>query len=146
MYKHISCHLNCKWTWLWLFKVTFMSKVIFAIGIPIWVSIGLQNLSDLELTFMVTQCQINGAIRLPIYVFLLMFNSNKKGPNWAPLWDTRLRNLRDLELYLQGHLRANVTVPLDSIPIYGFLLIFNSYIGLHWALLRDIIFPNFGCL
>ncbi len=55
-----------------------------------------------------TKCE--RAIGLPIYSFLLMFNSNI-GPKQALLRDIRLQNLGDLEFDLS---RSNVNVPLDS--------------------------------
>ncbi len=59
----------------------------------------------------------NGAVELPIYGFLLMFN----GKLWLPSWDIRLQNLNDLDCDLS---RPNVKVSLES-PykfIYGVAL------------------------
>ncbi len=60
-------------------------------------------MSDLEIDLsrsLKVKCE--SVIGLPIYAFLLMFNSNI-WPNSAPLQDTRLRNLSDLDLTFQGH-------------------------------------------
>ena len=51
---------------------------------------------DLSRSFKVRS---NGAIRLPIYGFLLMFNGNI-WPSLAPLCDIRLQNMSDLDLDL----------------------------------------------
>ncbi len=48
-----------------------------------------------------------GGIGLPIYGFLLMFNSNR-GLNWAPLRDISLQNLGDLDFDLSRYSRSNV--------------------------------------
>ena len=51
-----------------------------------------QNLSDLEFDLSRSlKVKCNGAIGLPIYGFLLMFNSNI-GPKMAPLLDINLQN------------------------------------------------------
>ncbi len=66
----------------------------------------LQNVSDLEFDLsrsLKVKCE--GAIRLTIYGFLLMFNSNI-GPNLAPLQDIRLQNLDDLEFDLSRSLNV----------------------------------------
>ena len=49
----------------------------------------------------------DGVIRLPIYGFLLMLNSNI-GPNKALLRDVRLRNLGDLECDLSRSLKVKL--------------------------------------
>ncbi len=63
--------------------------------------------------FKVTEVKSDDAIGLPIDGFLLMF-SNNRGPSQAPLRDIGLQNMT-LTLTFRGHLRSNVTVPLDSI-------------------------------
>ena len=65
---------------------------------------------------------------LPIYGFLLKFNSNI-WPSSAPLRDISFQNLSDLDFDLSRSLR----VKCDSViglPIYAFLLVFNSNICL----------------
>ena len=69
----------------------------------------LQNLSDLEFDLSRSyRVKCDSVIGHPIYVFLLMLNSNI----WL-LYDIRLRHLSDLEFYLQGHTKSNVIVSLD---------------------------------
>ncbi len=92
-----------------------------------------QNVSDLDFD---RKGKCDGVIGLPIYGFLLTFNSNI-GPNFAPLRDIRLWNPSDLTLTFQGHSRSNVIVGL---PIHGFLLMVNSNLGPNSSPLRDIRF------
>ncbi len=54
----------------------------------------------------------DSVIRLPIYAFILMFNSNI-WPNSSPFQDKSLRNLSDLVFDFQGHSRSNVMASLD---------------------------------
>ncbi len=56
-----------------------------------------------------------------------MFNTNV-GPKEAPLRDIRLQNLGDLEFDLSRSLKVKGDVAI-GLPIYGFLLMFNSNIG-----------------
>ncbi len=67
--------------------------------------IRLRNLSDLEFDLSRSLKVICDVIGLPIYAFLLTFNSNI-WPNSAPLQDIRLRNLRDLEFDLSRSLKV----------------------------------------
>ena len=66
----------------------------------------------------------NGAIGLPIYGFLLMFNTNI-GANYAPFWDRRLQSVSDLDFDLSRSLKFKCDSAI-GLPIYGFLLIFNG--------------------
>ncbi len=56
-----------------------------------------------------------------------MFNTNI-GHSYAPLRDTRLQNLGDLDFNLSRPLEVKCEGAI-GLPIYGFLLIFNSNIG-----------------
>ena len=92
--------------------------------------IRLQNLGDLEVDLSRSfKVKCGGAIELPIYGFLLMFNSNI-GPNLAPLPDIRLRNLSDLAIDFD--LLRSLKVKCEGaigLFIYGFLSMFNNNIG-----------------
>ncbi len=55
----------------------------------------------------------DGGNRLPIYDFLLVFNSNI-WPNSATLRDIRVQNLSDLDIDLPNSPRSRVTAPTDS--------------------------------
>ncbi len=55
-----------------------------------------------------------------------MVNSNI-WPNSAPLWDIRLCNLSDLDFDLSRSLKVKCE-GANGLPIYGFLLMFNSNI------------------
>ncbi len=65
-----------------------------------------------------------GAIGLPIYGFLLMFNSNI-GPNRAPLRDISLQNLGDLDFDLSRSLKVKANGAF-RLPTHDFLLVSNS--------------------
>ncbi len=56
-----------------------------------------------------------------------MFNSNI-GPNYAHLRDTRLQKVSDLEFHLPRSLKVKCK-SATGLPIYGFLLMFNSNTG-----------------
>ena len=56
-----------------------------------------------------------------------MFKSNI-GPNMAPLRDIRLQNMSDIEFDLSRSLKVKSDGTV-GLPIYGFLLMFNSNIG-----------------
>ncbi len=66
----------------------------------------------------------HGVIGLPIYGFLLMFNSNI-GPNQAPLRDIRLQNLCDLDFDLSRSLKVKSSGAF-RLAIYDFILVSNS--------------------
>ena len=66
----------------------------------------------------------DSAIGLPIYDFLLMFNSNI-GPNWALMRDIRLRNFGDLDFDLSRSLKVKSN-GAPRLPIYDFLSVSNS--------------------
>ncbi len=67
----------------------------------------------------------DGAIGLPIYGFLSMFNSNI-WPNMAPLRNyIRLQNLGDLEFDLSRSFKFKSNCAF-GLPIYDFLLVSNS--------------------
>ncbi len=79
-----------------------LTQVLYKIA----VDIRLRNLSDLELDLSRSlKVKCDSVIGLPIYAFLLMFNSNI-WPNSALLQDIRLRNLSDLELDLSRLLKV----------------------------------------
>ncbi len=100
--------------------------------------IGLQNLSDLKFDLSRSLKVIcDDVIRLPIYAFLLMFNS-KLWPNSAPSQDIRLQNLSDLEFDLLRSLKVKCDSVIE-VPIYAFLLMFNSNIWPNSAPLQDIL-------
>ncbi len=68
--------------------------------------IRLQKLSDLEFDLSRSlKVKCDSVIGLPIYAFLLMFNSNI-WPNSAPLQDIKLQNLSDLEFDLSMSLKV----------------------------------------
>ena len=69
----------------------------------------------------------DGVIKLPLYTFLLMFNSNL-WPNSAPLRNIRLENLSDIDFYLSMSLKVKLDNATE-LPIYGFLLMVNNNIG-----------------
>ena len=70
----------------------------------------------------------HGVIGLPIYGFLLMFNSNI-GPNYALLRDISFqKNLGDFDFDLSRSLKVKSSGAI-GLPIYGFLLMCNSNIG-----------------
>ncbi len=76
-------------------------------------SVTTQYSTDLDLgRSMITKVKSDAAIGLPIYGFLLMFNSNL-WPNTVPLRDIRHRNRSDLNWTFQVDSRSNVMVPLD---------------------------------
>ncbi len=75
-------------------------------------------------------------IGLPIYAFLLMFNSNL-WPNYAPSQDIRLQNVSDLEFHLSRSLKGKCDSVIE-LPIYAFLFMFNSNIWPNSAPLQDI--------
>ncbi len=54
----------------------------------------------------------DGAIGLPIYDLLLVFNG-KIWPNSGPLWDISLWNLSDLDTDLWTSIRSNVIAQMD---------------------------------
>ena len=65
-----------------------------------------QNLGDHEFDLLRSlKVKCHGVMGLPIYGFLLMFNSNI-GPNKAPLRDISLQNLGDLEFDLSRSLKV----------------------------------------
>ncbi len=77
----------------------------------------LRNLSDLEFDLLRSlNVMCDNVIGLPIYAFLLIFNSNI-WPNSAPLQDIRLYKIYSLwvtlNLTFQGHSRSNVMMSLD---------------------------------
>ena len=111
-------------------------------------------------------------IGLPMYGFLVVSNSNTwpKSAMFCSLWDISLRNLSDLGIDFQGDntIRGLTLLPLQDIrlwnlsdldfdisrslkvkydtviglPIYNFLLVFNSSIWPNSASLRDISCQN----
>ena len=78
----------------------------------------------------------------PYIWFPFDVNSNI-GPKQALLQDIRLRNLSELECDLSMSLKVKCESPI-GLPIYGFLLMFNSNIGLNQAPQRDISLKNLG--
>ncbi len=85
----------------------------------------LQNLGDLDFNLSMSfKVKCDGAIGLPIYGILIMFNSNIC-PNSGPLRNVRLRNLSDFEFDLSRSLKVNCH-GTAGLPIYGFLITFNS--------------------
>ncbi len=86
----------------------------------------------------------DSVIGLPMYDFLLMFNSNIE-PNSAPLRDIRLQNFGDLDFDLSRSLKVKCEGTIGH-PIHGFLLMCNSNIGPDWAPLWDINLQNLGDL
>ncbi len=79
----------------------------------------------------------DSVIGLPIYGFLLMFNSNI-WPSSAPLRDIRLQSLSDLDCELSRSLRVKCNSVIGlSIHVYAFLLMFNNNIWPSSAPLRD---------
>ncbi len=88
--------------------------------------IRLQNLTDLQFELSRPLKVIcDDVIELPIYAFLLMFNSNL-WPNSAPSQDIRLRNLT-LNLTFQGHSRSNVIVSFDSPYMLSYQCLIVTY-------------------
>ncbi len=99
--------------------------------------IRLRNLSDLELDLSRSLKVIcDDVIGLPIYAFLLMFNS-KLWPNSAPSQDIRLQNVSDREFDLSRSLKVKCDSVIE-LPIYAFLLMFNSNIWPNSAPLQDV--------
>ncbi len=111
----------------------------------------LQNLSDLEFDLLRSlKVKCDSVIELPIYAFLLMFNSNI-WPNSAPLQDIRLRNLSNLEfdLIIRPKLRKNASAPNDpkmtlkakrrKVPYIYEYATHESQISLRFAL-RSLVF------
>ncbi len=89
----------------------------------IWLfyDIRLRHLSDLEFDLSRSlKVKCDSVIGLPIYAFLLMFNSNIL-PNSAPLQDVRLQNLSDLEFDLSRSLKVKCDGVI-GLAIHGFLL------------------------
>ncbi len=139
------------WWWFWT------PHIWFAIGVKIitniWPNsatlrdISLWYLSDLDIDLSRSlKVKCDSVIGLPIFDFLLMFNSNI-WPETAPLRDIRLRSLSDLEFDFSRSLK----VKCDSViglPIYAFLLMFNtnSNIWLSSAPLQDIRLWNLSDL
>ncbi len=77
------------------------------------------NLSDLDFGLSRPfKVKYDGAIGLPIYASLLMFNSNI-WPN-SVARDIRHRNLSDLDFDLSSSLKVNLTVLLDSPYVVSF--------------------------
>ncbi len=90
------------------------------------------NLS--KLAFGLSTClrslKCDGAIRLPIYDFLLIFNSNIC-PNSVPLWDITHQNMSDCDL------PRSLKVECDGgieVTIYDFILEFHSNIWPNYRL------------
>ncbi len=84
--------------------------------------IRLRNLSDLEFDLLRSlKVKCDSVIELPIYAFLLMFNSNI-WPNYAPLQDIRLQNLSDLVFDLLKSLKVKCD-DVIGLVIHSFLLI-----------------------
>ncbi len=80
--------------------------------------IRLRNLSDLEFDLSGSLKVIcDDVVGLPIYAFLLMFNSNI-WPNPAPLQDTRLQNLSDLEFDVSRCYGRIIYI--DRLPLLNF--------------------------
>ena len=65
-----------------------------------------------------------------------------RGPWKAPLRDIRLRNLGDLDFDLSRSMKVKYKGAI-GLPVYGFLLMFNSNIGPNSALLQDIRLQHF---
>ncbi len=83
--------------------------------------IRLQNLSDFEFDLLRSlKVKCDTVIELPMYAFLLMFNSNK-WPNSAPLQDIRLRNQSDFDLSMSLSVKCDGVIGLS---IYGFIFIY----------------------
>ncbi len=55
--------------------------------------------------FKIAKGKSHGSIKLPIYGFLLLFNSNIS-PNWAPFRDTSYQKLSDFDFGLLGSLKV----------------------------------------
>ena len=69
------------------------------------------------------KAKCEGAIVLPIYDFLLMFNSNI-WPNTALLRDLRLQNFGDLDFDLSRSLKVKCNSAV-GLSIYEFLLMYT---------------------
>ncbi len=81
-------------------------------------------MSDLEFDLLRSlKVKCDDVIGLPIYAFLLVFNSNI-WPNSAPLQDIRLRNQSDLEFDLPRSLKV-ICDDVIGITIHGFLLTYT---------------------
>ena len=88
----------------------------------------LRNLSDLDFDLSRSlKVKCDGVIGLPIYGFLLMFNSNI-WPNSAPLLDISFQNLVDLDINLSRSLRSNVIVSTASFLYSSFPILFLIYV------------------
>ncbi len=80
----------------------------------------------LTLAFKVTKVKCNHTNGLRIYAFLSMFYGNI-WPNSAPLQDTKLLNLSDLDFDLSRSLEVKCDGVIGLlIHVYGFLLIYIS--------------------
>ncbi len=89
--------------------------------------ISFRNLSDLDFDLSRSlRVKCDSVTGLPIYPFLVMFNSNI-WPNSAPLWYIRLQNVSDLEFDLWRSLKVKCD-DVIGLSLYAFLLKFNSYI------------------
>ncbi len=118
---------------------------IVAYGLAPLQDIRLQNLSDLEFDLSRSLKVIcDDVIGLPIYDFLLMFNSNL-WPKSAASQDIRLRNLSDLEFDRLRSLKVNCDSAIE-LSIYAFLIMFNSNIWHNSAPLQDIRLQNLSDL
>ena len=69
----------------------------------------------------------DGCFGLPIFEFLLVFNSNI-WPNSAALRDISLWNLSDIDIDLSFKVTEVKCNHTNGLPIYAFLLMFNSNI------------------
>ena len=78
----------------------------------------IRNLSDFDLSGSL-KVKCDSVIGLPIYCFLLMFNSNIWA-NPAPLQDEKLRNLSDFDLSRSLKVKCDGVMGLS---IHAFLLI-----------------------
>ena len=83
------------------------------------------------------------AFGLPIYAFLVMFNSNI-WPNSAPLRHIKLQNLSDFDLSRSLWMKCDSVIgPPPPPPKYAFLLMFNINTWPNFAPLRDMGLLNF---
>ncbi len=92
---------------------------------PLW-DLRLRNLCYLDFDLSRSpKVKFHGLFGLSIYGFLLMVNSNIE-PYLAALQDKRIWNSIDLEFDLSMSLKVKCE---GAIPIYVFLLMFNTNIG-----------------
>ncbi len=87
----------------------------------------MQKKSDLDFNLSrSSMVELDSVSGLPIYHFLSVWNTTCNiWPNLATLQDIRLQNLTDLDFDLSSSLKV-ISYGAIGLPIYGFLLMFNS--------------------